>query len=91
MKKFVNKLPLVAFVFALVAAFAFNMPEADDLNWFEVDSSGAIGTPIASEPTCPGNSSYCAVGLTNDQVGEMDNDPSVSDYQESEISLKRKL
>ncbi len=90
MKKFIKKLPLVAFVFALVGAFAFNMPE-DDLNWFEVGSNGEIGAPLASEPTCNGTTDYCAVGLDDSQVDIFGNptESDVSDYDINDIDLRK--
>ncbi|MEQ8469677.1 MAG: DUF6520 family protein [Marinoscillum sp.] len=97
MKKLVKKLPVVAFVFALVAAFAFNMPkiaEADELHWFDVGPAGVIGDPLESEPTCIGDTNYCAVGLNDSQVDDMTGEPinpSVTQYNQNEISLRKKL
>lgn len=70
MKKLFKKLPLLAFVLALGGAFAFNMPEADDLNWFELNDEGDIGAPMPSPATCDGVARNCAVGLTDFQAAQ---------------------
>tara|TARA_B100001245_G_scaffold209351_1_gene172875 strand:- start:997 stop:1284 length:288 start_codon:yes stop_codon:yes gene_type:complete len=94
MKKFIKKLPLVAFVFALVAAFAFNMPEEEAVttHWFELDDAGNIGDPINPMVVCLGSSQNCAVGLSDDQVDSGTGEPlydSIDEYDEEPQVAKR--
>lgn len=81
MKKLIKKLPVLAFVLAALAAFAFTTPAEGIMErWFEVhETTGDIGAEIIGSQNCLGTTKYCAVSFLEDDV--VDGEPPITNVE----------